>query len=785
MTDLIRAHQLDIMLFLCGGCGMLILLLFMTKSLTKKRKRDIILMEIMALLLLWFDRLAYIYAGVPGSMGYYMVRISNFMVFFLTPGIAFGFYRYMSGVLTTEGKVSSLPKRMNAVGVISVIGMLLAVVSAFTGLYYYFDENNLYHRGRGFLIAYIIPVVATFIMYTVAIQYRKLFSRQMFITLTLYIFVPIFCGILQIFIYGISIVNMSMVAVSISLYISTYIDFNNAVERAHRLEIWNMKDEQRRMQKLFDQTATAFVSAVENRDDFMKGRAVRTATYAKRIAELSGKSYEDCEKVYYAALLHDVGMIGIPDAVIKNGNDPSGPDREIIMKKPVIGREILSSITEYPYLAQAAYYSHERYNGSGYPEGLKGTDIPEIARIVAVADAYVIMTTKKRYRDARPDFVVREAFVKGSGEKFDPQFADIMVRIIDMDKKSSSDEDAALVGKALSCGEYRDSISGGILVDSNVRCISFECVPNTKNDNEFSSPSIILYDSFDSRVHSDENSIKEYHYYEYGEVWFDEHMISTGIRKAETTRLVKKENAAGSTRYEITAAKFEDHIRLEMSSPGFEKEVIIALPDSSRSVYIGLTGEHCEISDITVSNTGDTVSDGDIPYIAEAISYTDHLESDIGNIQADRTRSASTEGIEIDGRIRLAFHTMSLPGATFIWHCPYIVLFSSDNGMIGGENYREYVLIKLNGENEEVSSYSQNKFTVRRNADFPGWDVWLEMNKKGMECEVSFERRESCVFVKTENLGIEIECITETEPDVKVYAALTGDQVALTDIRFL
>ncbi|MBQ4311807.1 MAG: diguanylate cyclase, partial [Oscillospiraceae bacterium] len=295
MTELIRAHQLDIMLFLCGACGMLILLLLMTRSITKRRKRDILLMEIMALFLLWSDRLAYIYAGDPSVMGYFMVRISNFMVFFLTPGIAFGFYRYLSGVLTTEGKVSSLPARMKAVGVISVFGMLLAVVSAFTGLYYYFDENNLYHRGRGFLIAYIIPVVAPFIMYTVAIQYRKLFSRQMFITLTLYIFVPIFCGILQIFTYGISIVNMSMVAVSVSLYISTYIDFNNAVERAHRLEIWNMKGEQRRMQKLFDQTATAFVSAVENRDDFMKGRAVRTAAYAKRIAELSGKSDEDCQ----------------------------------------------------------------------------------------------------------------------------------------------------------------------------------------------------------------------------------------------------------------------------------------------------------------------------------------------------------------------------------------------------------------------------------------------------------------------------------------------------------
>ena len=306
MMALIRDHQLNIMLFLCGCCGILILLLLLTRSISPRRKRDILLMEVIALFLLWFDRLAYIYAGDETMTAYYMVRISNFVVFFLTPAEVFGFYRYLGGILMEEAKLEELPKRMKIVGSITILGMMLAVVSAMTDLYYYFDESNLYHRGSGFLIAYITPVVTPVILYTVIIQYRNLFSKQMFITLTLYLFVPIICGILQIFTYGISIVNMSMVAVSVSLYISTYIDINDTVERMHELEIEYMQSEQKRMQKIFDQTATAFVSAVEKKDDYLKGSSVRVAEYARMIAKMSGKSEECCEKAYYAALLSEV-----------------------------------------------------------------------------------------------------------------------------------------------------------------------------------------------------------------------------------------------------------------------------------------------------------------------------------------------------------------------------------------------------------------------------------------------------------------------------------------------
>ena len=785
MFEAIRANQLNIMLLLCGACGILVFLLLITKFLEKRRKWILILMELLAFFLLWFDRLAYIYAGNMSAKGYFMVRLSNFMVFFLTSGVVLGFNLFLSDYLLNEGGMEEVPRRLNIVGFVAAMGMLLAVISSFTGLYYYFDEGNHYTRGQGFLIAYIIPVICPIIQFTVIRQYKSKFSKLIYISMLLYIFVPIAFGILQVFAYGISIVNMAMVGVSVSLYIFTYLDINNKVEKAHGIQILSMQDEQRRMKRIFDQTAKAFVSAVEEKDDFAKGKSVQVAEYARKLAKLAGKNDEDCEKAYYAALLHDVGMIGIPDDVIKKDVNPGQLDYQIIRQKPIIGKDILSNITEYPYLGLGAHYSHERYNGTGYPEGLKGEDIPEIARLIAVADAYVTMTTPKRYRDAKPDFVAREAFVKGAGEEFDPVYADLMVRIIDEEGMEKIHDDISLVEKELECGVYRETVSLGIPVTNKLTNITFTAKLVKDSPNGFSAPSIILFDSFDRRDHDEEKAIEAYSYREYGEVWFDNHSITTAARKIQENMLEAREIEDDSVgEYKIVAAKYDDHVKLIMSSPAYEKEVIIALQDGSTSVYIGITGEYCSITDIAIEQTQEMIDEGYIPRISEVISYIDHIESDLPNLQINETRAASTEGVEVDGKVVLEFHSMCLPVAHFVWHCPYVVIFSSDNGRVQGRNYREYALIKLNGEIENKFNFAENNFSMKRKENFPGWENWRNQNKTGIDCEIRVERKGGKVVTTTENLGIYIENTTNIrEVPEKVYVALTGDRCAITDIR--
>jgi HD-GYP domain-containing protein (c-di-GMP phosphodiesterase class II) len=774
------------MLLLCGACMMMAILLLITKFLDEKRKWSLFLMELVAFFLLWFDRQAYIYAGDTSPKGYIMVRISNCLVYVLTSGVVFSFNIYLKNLLVNEKGLKINSKCLEGVGIASVFGMFMAFLSAYANIYYYFDENNIYHRGKFFLLAYIIPVVCPIIQYLVMRKYKKYFSKLIYISIVLYLFVPIICGIIQIFTYGISLVNMAMVSVSISLYIFTYLDINNTVEHAHNIEIQNIEGETKRMQRLFDQTAKAFVSAVEKKDDFAKGNAVKVAEYAKKITARCGLDDEHCDKAYYAALLHDVGLIGVPDSVIKNEGDPNKWDQEAFRKKPIIGREILSNITEYPFLSIGAYYSHERYDGTGYPEGLSGDKIPEIARIIAVADAYVTMTTKKRYREERPDFVVREAFVTGAGKSFDPEFAELMVKIIDEESKDKNLDDLSIIEKELSCKQYRSSISVGIPVEGNIIKIRFKCKLDTDAPNGFSAPSIILFDSYDRRVHVDKKAIKVYNYQEFAEIWFDYNYINTHARRVLETKLdnTGSFDKLGEDEYEIIAAKYEDHVKVIMRSNDYEKQDIIALVDGSTSAYIGITGENCEIKDITIEKTDEAIDENYIPRISEEISYIDHIESDIKNVQISQTRSAATDGIKLKNKLRLNFHSMSLPVANFIWHCPYVVIYSSDNGQVGGNNYHEYALIKINGESDISKEYADNDFVMKKKDDFPGWEEWKEKNKKGIDCEVVIERKGSSILTTTVNFGIYLENTTTIKDSPsKVYVALTGDRCAITDIR--
>lgn len=787
MFDFIREHQLNVMLFLCGACLVMAILLLVTRFLSRRRKIVIFMMELLAFLLLWFDRLAYIYAGDPSRTGFFMVRISNFLVFFLTSGMCFTFNMFITEYLEDEGGLEVLPRRLKVVKYLSSLGMILAIVAALTGLYYYFDETNTYHRGSGFLIAYIIPVLCPLIDYSVVRQYKKVISKLIFISIALYIFVPIFCGILQIFTYGLSIVNMSMVAVSVSLYFFTYLDINDQVEHAHNIELEHIESEKKKMQRLFDQTANAFVSAAEFRDEYARGKAVKVADFAKRIAEKNGKDPEFCERIYYTALLHDVGMIGLPDSAILNEDEAS---RELLKKKPLIGREVLSSITEYPYLSQGAYYCNERFDGTGYPEGLSGEDIPEMARIIAIADAYVTTTSRNRHGDGLPNFMAREMFVKEAGAGFDPEYADIMVKMIDRSGSEGMQEVSLETEKEIDCEDYRDRVAIGIPVESTEKRITFTYEASIDPAEGFSSPSIILFDAYDRRAHTDEKTIKAYHYLEYGELWFDDHVIMTAARKSQITELIqtgdpKKRTGVGElVSYEMIAGRINDHVRIKMIGPAFTKEIIIVLPDRSKSSYIGLTGEHCHIRDITIKPTGNIIEPGDIPRIAEAIDYTDHMEADLKNIQIDQNRSVSTEGIELRGKISIEFHTMSLPEAELVWHCPYIVLYSSDDGTIGGPNYKEYNLIKMNGENNGSGDHARNSFTMKRTEAFKGWEAWKAANKEGLDCEINVNRKGDRIILTTENSGVSMECITTIyEVPEKVYLSLTGDEVALTDIR--
>jgi hypothetical protein len=187
---------------------------------------------------------------------------------------------------------------------------------------------------------------------------------------------------------------------------------------------------------------------------------------------------------------------------------------------------------------------------------------------------------------------------------------------------------------------------------------------------------------------------------------------------------------------------------------------------------------------VSISKDEEAVSDDYIPRIAEEISYIDRLEGDVPNVQINGYRMDSTAGIPVTDGLQIDFHTMSLPTARLIWHTAFLVVYHSDDGLVTGDNYKEYALVRLDGETWEAGGRADNKLTVNIRDDFEGWDAWKEQNKKGMECSVSFERNGNRIVLVTENFGVYIRnTLTVTDGEKDVYVCLTGDQCALTDIR--
>ena len=177
----------------------------------------------------------------------------------------------------------------------------------------------------------------------------------------------------------------------------------------------------------------SLANAIDAKDKYTKGHSGRVADYAREIARRVGYGEKEINDVYMMGLLHDVGKIGIPDDVINKPAKLTEEEYNVIKQHPVMAAMILENIREMPQLTVGAKWHHERYDGKGYPDGLKGDDIPEEARIIAVADAYDAMSSRRSYREALSQDHVREQIIKGTGTQFDPKFAKIMLDMMDED----------------------------------------------------------------------------------------------------------------------------------------------------------------------------------------------------------------------------------------------------------------------------------------------------------------------------------------------------------------
>ena len=181
------------------------------------------------------------------------------------------------------------------------------------------------------------------------------------------------------------------------------------------------------------QSMYTLAKTIDAKDRYTNGHSKRVAKYARMIAERMDFSESELESLYNMAMLHDIGKIGVPDAIINKPGKLSDEEYYVIKNHPSIGSDILSEMPEFEEIGIGAKWHHERYDGTGYPDGLKGEEIPLNARIISVADAYDAMTSNRSYRLYMPQDVVKEELRKGEGRQFDPRIAEIMLEIMDED----------------------------------------------------------------------------------------------------------------------------------------------------------------------------------------------------------------------------------------------------------------------------------------------------------------------------------------------------------------
>jgi HD-GYP domain-containing protein (c-di-GMP phosphodiesterase class II) len=195
----------------------------------------------------------------------------------------------------------------------------------------------------------------------------------------------------------------------------------------------NEQDYGKKVEDMNIHVVSALATAIDAKDTYTNGHSSRVAKYSRMIARRIGYGSTEQDEIYMMGLLHDVGKIGVPDEVINKTSRLTDEEFELIRKHPVIGSDILKRIKERPELSVGARWHHERYDGKGYPDGLSGEEIPEEARIIAVADAYDAMTSRRSYRGVMPQENVRKEIEEGMGTQFDPRFARVMIEMIDED----------------------------------------------------------------------------------------------------------------------------------------------------------------------------------------------------------------------------------------------------------------------------------------------------------------------------------------------------------------
>ncbi len=329
---------------------------------------------------------------------------------------------FVSGILLNyDIKVDKKVKNVSRI--VGIVGVLTLIASRIYDFFYYFDKNS-FEKESNFILMLMEILILMAINISITFKNIKKLSpleRAGFIILEI-------CPLIDI------ILNAILNVKPVDIYISPIFSSFALMLFFINFETENTKERIEKEKNLSNEIIMALNTTIDIKDIYTGGHSNRVAKYSKMIAKKMNLKEKDIDLIYKMALLHDIGKIGIYDTILNKDSKLTDDEFMNIKEHTIKGYQILSKIEEIPELKFGARWHHERFDGKGYPDGIKGEDIPLNIRIISVADSYDAMTSNRSYRKYLPQEIVKEEIKKNKGTQFDPKVADIMLEIIEEDK---------------------------------------------------------------------------------------------------------------------------------------------------------------------------------------------------------------------------------------------------------------------------------------------------------------------------------------------------------------
>ena len=321
--------------------------------------------------------------------------------------------------------------------ILFAIHSIAVIIGGATNFPFFFDENNIYHRGVGYNFYNVIPVLILVLGMVILIIYGKNIDKRVRISFWTYLVAPVIAIIIQSFSYGIQYIIIATTASSVFMYF---------VILKNQTEIYEKQTKS--ISHMQNGLILVLADLVESRDKCTGDHIKKTAEYARIIMEQLKKDniYTDeltdefIEDVVRSAPLHDIGKIQIPDAILNKPGKLTDEEYEKLKNHTTAGKDIISSAIDMVseessgYLNEArnlAYCHHEKWDGNGYPQHLAGLDIPLSARIMAVADVFDALVSKRSYKAPFKFEEAIDMIKKESGTHFDPKIVEAFIKAMD------------------------------------------------------------------------------------------------------------------------------------------------------------------------------------------------------------------------------------------------------------------------------------------------------------------------------------------------------------------